>query len=79
MTKEASYSLKASPLSRSGYRGEQAEAGAFSVTKEMANAYSDAYGVETEIKKLDDAEGGGPGTVEVIHKNIGWKQDDTGW
>ena len=79
MTKEGSYSLKVSPLSRSGYRGEQAEAGAFSVTKEMADAYSDAYGVETETRKLDGAEGGGPGTVEVIHKNVGWRQDDTGW
>ena len=21
----------------------------------------------------------GPGTVQVVYKNIGWKQDDTGW
>jgi len=79
MLREGSYSLKIFPLSRSGYQAEHAEAGSFSVTREMARTYSDAYGVETEIRKLDDTLDGGPGTVEVIRKNIGWKQDDTGW
>ncbi len=79
MVKEGSYGLKVYPVSRSGYRAEHAEAGEFGVTKEMAHAYSDGYGVETETRKLDDAIGDGPGTMEVVYKNIGWKQDDTGW
>lgn len=79
MTKEGSYSLKVYPLSRSGYKAEYAEAGGFSVTREMAASYDVQYGVETETRKLDDAEGGGPGTVEVIRKNIGWKNDGMGW
>lgn len=79
MLKEGSYSLKVYPLSRSGYRGEYAEAGAFSVSREMARTYSDTYGVETETRSLEGTDGDGPGTVEIIYKNIGWKQDDTGW
>lgn len=79
MIKEGDYSLKVTPLSKSGYRAEHAEAGVFHVTKEMADAYQAAYGVETEIRVLDDAEGGGPGTVEVVRKNIGWKQEEGGW
>ena len=79
MLRKGSYSLKVCPLSRSGYQAEYAEAGSFSVTKEMAHAYFEAYGVETETRKLDGAADEGPGTVEVIYKNIGWKQDDTGW
>ena len=35
--------------------------------------------METETRKLEDSMGDGPGTVEVVYKNIGWKQDDTGW
>lgn len=79
MTKQGIYSLKVYPLSRSGYRGECAQAGGFTVTKEMADAYSDTYKVETETRALGDPEEDGPGSVEVIYKNIGWKQDDSGW
>lgn len=79
MLKEGDYSLKVSPLSRSGYRAEYAEAGVFSVSKEMARSYEEQYAVETETRKLDDAADSGPGSVEVIRKNIGWKQDETGW
>ena len=79
MLRKGSYSLKVCPLSRSGYQAGHADAGSFSVTKEMAEAYSEAYGVETETRKLDGASGDGPGSVEVICKNTGWKQDSTGW
>lgn len=79
MTKPGDYFLKVTPLSRSDYRAEHAEAGSFHVTKEMADTYSAAYGVETESRVLDGTEGGGPGTVEVIYKNTGWKQDEVGW
>lgn len=79
MLRKGAYSLKVFPLSRSGYQGGHAEAGSFSVTKEMADAYSEAYGVETETRKLDGGSGDGPGSVEVIRINTGWKQDSTGW
>lgn len=80
MLREGDYSLKIYPMSKSGYRAEGAEAGSFHVTQEMAKGYKDAYAVETETRLLENAAGdGGPGTIETIYKNTGWKQDATGW
>lgn len=79
MQKAGSYSLRVVPVSRSGYKGDYAEPGDFVVSKEQADAYAAKYAVEKETRAIDGVETGGPGSVEVIYKNTGWKQDDHGW
>jgi hypothetical protein len=74
------YRLRVRPISRSGDKAEGAEAGTFSVSKEMAAEYRAKYAVETEKRTIEGMdETNGPGTTEVIYKNTGWKQDDHGW
>lgn len=80
MLREGFYSLQVQPLSISNYLAEGADAGSYYVSKEQAEAYREAFKVETEQHQLEGTEGQtGPGTVEVVYKNTGWKQDDRGW
>lgn len=80
LTKEGSYEVRVTPISKSGYQAETEESNSFRVSKEMATYYEETYGVEKEIKSKDPSgEISGPGSVEIIYKNIGWKQDANGW
>lgn len=80
MTRPGSYSLSVRPISKSGYIAGGCDAGSTYITTEQAAANREAYGVESETRKKEGVENiSGPGTVDVIYKNTGWKQDDTGW
>lgn len=80
MTKAGSYEVRVTPVSKSGYQAEMEESNTFQVSKELAKHYEESYGVEKEVRAKDPS--GvitGPGSVEIIYKNIGWKQDEHGW